>query len=136
MSLLQEKGKLLKMMKPTTKGFAGLEIKWIVIRAEKEKRDAIARAEAAERAAAQTPAAPEPGVESNPKRAMIELRDYLRTTKQPRRAFGYRGHPSPEVIKAQRAVGFTGDDVDGIVGPKLRAKAASLGVTLPQRRSA
>ena len=28
---MQEKGKIVKMMKPTTKGFAGLEIKWVVI---------------------------------------------------------------------------------------------------------
>ena len=84
------------------------------------------------KAAAQPPAATpaKPVIEIDvPKRnaadAAVALRDYLKRT----RKFGSKKNPAPEVKAAQADMG--GLTVDGIVGPKTRARAKALGVTLP-----
>lgn len=61
----------------------------------------------------------------SPKDAAEALRDFLRRT----RKFGSKKAPVPEVKAAQADMG--GLSVDGIVGPKTRARAKALGVTLP-----
>lgn len=61
----------------------------------------------------------------SPKDAAEALRDFLRRT----RKYGSKKAPVPEVKAAQADMG--GLSVDGIVGPKTRARAKALGVTLP-----
>jgi murein L,D-transpeptidase YcbB/YkuD len=63
---------------------------------------------------------------SGAKAAAATLRDYLAKTND----FGSTAHPSQSVKVAQQAMG--GIAADGIVGPKTRARAQALGVTLPQ----
>lgn len=61
----------------------------------------------------------------NPADAAIALRDFLKRT----RKYGSKKAPVAEVKAAQAEMG--GLSVDGIVGPKTRARAKALGVTLP-----
>lgn len=64
----------------------------------------------------------------SPAQAARNLADYLRGGG----AFGYKGNPSEEVARTQRALGLTGD---GIVGPQTRNASRRLGVILPLRPS-
>lgn len=61
----------------------------------------------------------------SPADAAAALRDFLRRT----RKYGSKKAPVPEVKAAQADMGSL--TVDGIVGPKTRARAKALGVTLP-----
>lgn len=81
-------------------------------------------------AQAPAPAAAKPALtidvpKRNPQDAAMALRDFLRRT----RKFGSKKSPVPEVKAAQADMG--GLSVDGIVGPKTRARAKALGATLP-----
>lgn len=61
----------------------------------------------------------------SPADAAAALRDFLRRTHK----YGSKKAPVPEVKAAQADMGSL--TVDGIVGPKTRARAKALGVTLP-----
>jgi len=65
-----------------------------------------------------------------PKQAAQALKDYLIRTSD----FGSDDKKSPTVKEYQRLMGM-GSDAIGIVGPKTRAKAKRLGVTLPDKAS-
>lgn len=92
--------------------------------------DAIKRQVDTGVAMAQAPAAAKPALtidvpKRSPQDAAVALRDFLRRT----RKFGSKKSPVPEVKAAQADMG--GLAVDGIVGPKTRARAKALGATLP-----
>lgn len=61
----------------------------------------------------------------NARDAALYLRDFLKRT----RRYGSKKAPVQEVKDAQRDMG--GLVIDGIVGPKTRARAKQLGTTLP-----
>ncbi len=62
--------------------------------------------------------------------AASNLRDYLLKTNN----FGDDNHKIPQIAAYQKDMGM-GNDAIGIVGPKTRAKAKTLGVTLPEKQS-
>lgn len=64
------------------------------------------------------------------KAIVTQLRDYLRANSRDVNAFGHRGYPSPNVVRAQQAMGIA---TDGIVGPNTYAAAERYGVELPLR---
>jgi hypothetical protein len=86
---------------------------------------AMAQAPAAQPAQPTKPAMTIDVPKRSPQDAAAALRDFLRRT----RKFGSKKSPVPEVKSAQADMG--GLSVDGIVGPKTRARAKALGATLP-----
>jgi len=75
-----------------------------------------------------TSSARAPAPNATPQQAAQDLADYLRGGGQ----FGTKRHPSPEVHKAQVALGLR---PDGVVGPLTRNAARAVGVVLPLRPS-
>jgi hypothetical protein len=100
----------------------------VIVDAIKRQVDAgvaMAQAPAAQPAQPTKPAMTIDVPKRSPQDAAAALRDFLRRT----RKFGSKKSPVPEVKSAQADMG--GLSVDGIVGPKTRARAKALGATLP-----
>lgn len=95
--------------------------------------DAVARQvvkEITEPSKAQAQAAPTPRLTIDvPRRNARDAAEYLKEFLQRTHAYGSKKKPVTEVKDAQRDMGQLA--VDGIVGPKTRARAAQLGAKLP-----